>query len=401
MIRLPIALLLGFLCLMTHAFAEDVALVDSWIAADDLAATAIGDQGLRYLTLTEGTGEMLTPGFEVEVNYSGWLPDGTPFDSNTDPKFEHVEPFTTIIPGRVIRGWNEGLIGMKIGEVRKLYIPSALAYGPTRRSAELGENQDLVFQVELLAIRAVASPWTEEDAKGCVEGPGGLKWKSSLIGKAESSVMRGSILTYDFNMWSAEGLLLDTSQKTGAEPITAEFENIDGRWSNALLGLKPGERRKVWVPGELHIVEGDSEPLVVEIRLITLEGESIVFPWRPDEEAQSTMTDSGLKITDLVVGEGAELTKGKTATVNYSGWLMDGTPFDSNVDPSFGHVQPFSTKIPGQVIAGWNEGLLGMKVGGKRKLQIPPDMAYGPRGAGGVIGPNATLVFEIELTDVK
>jgi FKBP-type peptidyl-prolyl cis-trans isomerase len=107
--------------------------------------------------------------------------------------------------------------------------------------------------------------------------------------------------------------------------------------------------------------------------------------------------DNGLKIEDEVVGSGAELTSGKTAVVHYTGWLQDGTKFDSSKDRG----QPFTTKIPGQVIQGWNQGMLGMKVGGKRKLTIPPDLGYGARGAGGVIPPNATLVFEVELIDVK
>lgn len=406
MLRPAIILLLGLLSFTHLALADDVtAPIVSWTPADEAAATPIGDQGLRYLVIREGTGDALTPGHEVEVNYSGWLPDGTPFDSNTDPQFEHVEPFISTIPGRVIRGWNEGLVGMKIGEVRKLYIPSPLAYGPTKRSEIIGPDQDLVFQVELLAIHPV-TPWTDDDADNCVEGPGGLKWKSSLIGKEERSVMRGSILTFDINKWTTEGTLLETTQATGSAAITAKFVELDTRWSDAVLGLKPGERRKIWVPALPAIAGAETtdlarHPLVVEVRLITLEGESLVFPWRPDEEAQSTVTDTGLKITDLVVGDGAELTKGKTATMNYTGWLMDGTCFDSNVDPSFGHVQPFTTRIPGGVIEGWNQGLIGMKVGGKRKLQIPPDMAYGSRGAGGVIGPNATLVFEVELTDVR
>ena len=100
---------------------------------------------------------------------------------------------------------------------------------------------------------------------------------------------------------------------------------------------------------------------------------------------------------DLVVGTGATATSGQKVTVHYTGWLTNGTKFDSSKDRS----DPFVFNLgKGQVIKGWDQGVQGMKVGGKRKLTIPPDMGYGSRGAGGVIPPNATLVFEVELLGI-
>ena len=106
----------------------------------------------------------------------------------------------------------------------------------------------------------------------------------------------------------------------------------------------------------------------------------------------------GLKYTDDQVGTGAEAVSGKTVVVHYTGWLLDGTKFDSSRDKN----QPFSFPLGGgRVIQGWDEGVAGMKVGGKRTLVIPPGLGYGARGAGGVIPPNATLKFEVELLDVR
>jgi peptidylprolyl isomerase len=112
--------------------------------------------------------------------------------------------------------------------------------------------------------------------------------------------------------------------------------------------------------------------------------------------AKARITPSGLSITDLVVGDGPEAVKGETVSVNYRGTLASGKEFDS----SYGRG-PFSFPLgAGRVIQGWDEGVAGMKVGGKRKLVIPPDLAYGERGAGGVIPANATLTFEVELLKV-
>jgi len=107
-----------------------------------------------------------------------------------------------------------------------------------------------------------------------------------------------------------------------------------------------------------------------------------------------TTTASGLVIEELNLGTGAEATAGNTVVVHYTGWLTNGEKFDSSLDRN----DPFSFGLGrGQVIAGWDEGVQGMKIGGKRKLTIPPELGYGARGAGGVIPPNATLVFEVEL----
>ena len=107
-------------------------------------------------------------------------------------------------------------------------------------------------------------------------------------------------------------------------------------------------------------------------------------------------TASGLQITDLVVGEGEEAKAGQTVSVNYRGTLQNGKEFDS----SYGRG-PFSFPLgAGRVIKGWDEGVAGMKVGGKRQLVIPSDLAYGSRGAGGVIPPDATLLFDVELLNV-
>jgi len=125
----------------------------------------------------------------------------------------------------------------------------------------------------------------------------------------------------------------------------------------------------------------------------TAEKEKVV-----EKTSETVVTVSGLKYEDIVVGTGEEAKSGRTVEVHYTGWLTNGTKFDSSKDRG----QPFSFPLgAGRVIKGWDEGVAGMKVGGKRKLTIPSELGYGSRGAGGAIPPNATLIFEVELLALR
>ena len=125
---------------------------------------------------------------------------------------------------------------------------------------------------------------------------------------------------------------------------------------------------------------------------------------KPDTSAPTkvtgdgTKTADGLQYWDIKVGTGPGATAGQTVKVHYTGWLTNGKKFDSSVDRG----EPFTFPLGGgQVIKGWDEGVAGMKVGGKRQLRIPPQLGYGDRGAGGVIPANATLIFDVELLGVR
>jgi len=128
-------------------------------------------------------------------------------------------------------------------------------------------------------------------------------------------------------------------------------------------------------------------------------GQSVSTPSESNSDSGSPVTTpSGLQFRDLIVGTGEMARSGAIAVVHYTGWLEDGTKFDSSLDRGV----PFQFPIgQGRVIRGWDEGVATMNVGGKRELIIPPDLAYGDRGAGGVIPPGATLRFEVELIELR
>jgi peptidylprolyl isomerase len=245
--------------------------------------------GLIINDLRVGAGPAVENGDIAVVKYTGWLRDGKKFDSNADSN----DPFQVFVgQGFVIKGWDEGLIGMRPGGKRKLLIPPELGYGARGSPPKIPPNSWLIFEIELVSIKNKEEP-----------------------GKTDS----------------------------GAQSPKAE--NADSAATKAKEDTARG----------------------------------------------------GLKIEDLKEGAGDPVKKGDRVSVHYTGWLTNGTKFDSSLDRN----SPFDVTVGvGQVIKGWDMGLVGMKAGGKRKLTIPPELAYGSRGAGS-IPPNSELIFEIELLKIR
>ncbi len=232
--------------------------------------------GLTYVVLSEGSGQPAAAGDNVSMQYTGWLTDGTKFDSSRDSG----RPFKfTLGAGEVIRGWDEGVAGMKPGEKRQLRIPAKLGYGERGAGGVIPPNADLVFDVELVSVKKVL-------------------------------------------------------------PVPSAPADVAGK--------------------------------------------------------TPVKTASGLMYTVLADGSGATAASGDKVRVHYTGWLTDGTMFDSSLKRGEPIAFPLGA---GRVIKGWDEGVAGMKIGEKRQLRIPGDLAYGPRGKG-PIPPDATLVFDVELVAI-
>lgn len=214
----------------------------------------------------------------------------------------------------------------------------------------------------------------------------------------------GEIVSVHYRGTLEDGTEFDNSYDRG-EPITFPLARglVIAGWEEGIALMQVGEKAKLLIPPNLAYGEqgrGEIPPnatLIFEVELVSIQ------PGSPDaptnvEAADLVTTESGLKYYDLEVGNGAVPEAGQTVSVHYTGWLEDGTKFDSSLDRG----QPLTFVLgTGQVIPGWDEGLATMKVGGKRQLLIPPDLAYGEAGAGGVIPANATLIFEVELLNVQ
>ena len=256
---------------------------------------------------------LIANGSAILVHYTGWLYDPSTVDGKGkqfDSSRTRIAPFSFIVGvGKVIKGWDQGIVGMRSKGKRTLIIPASLAYGERVRPS-IPANSDLIFDVEIINIIPTG----------------------------------------------------ETGQTTAGATTTLSANNAP---------------------------------------LLAAAGE----PQRLNANAPLPTNPTALILIDQVAGTGKMAEAGGPVTVHYTGWLYDatkpggkGTKFDSSVDRGKPFVFPLGGK---RVIKGWDEGVVGMKVKGKRTLIIPPQFGYGERGAGGAIPPNATLIFDVELIDVN
>jgi peptidylprolyl isomerase len=215
----------------------------------------------------------------------------------------------------------------------------------------------------------------------------------------------GEVVSVHYRGTLEDGTEFDSSYDRG-DPISFALGMgavIPG-WDEGIGLLNVGGQAKLIIPPELGYgaqgaggVIPPNATLIFDVELVAVQPGSPESPQEVDDVDYET-TDSGLKYYDFEEGSGPAAEAGQTVSVHYTGWLLDGDKFDSSLDKA----KPFTFVLgQGQVISGWDEGVAGMKAGGKRQLLIPPELGYGDRGAGGVIPANATLVFEVELLEIQ
>ncbi len=357
------------------------------------------ESGLQYLEVEAGDGPTPQAGDIILMNVIGSLPDGTEI-VNTHQQGQPV----SAIMGReqLLPGWEEGVSLMKAGGSAKLVLPPELAFGEEGYGI-IPPNSQIVMDVELLSVEPPPVP-TNISADDLSTTESGLQFFDITLGEGVE-VEEGSTVITHYTIW-VKGEPEDTFivSSSNNQPITFVVGNMDivfPGWNEGVVGMKPGGKRLLVIPPELALGEsggGDIPPnatLVMEIEL--MEQTSPIKMSEVNEEDYVT-TESGLKYYDLEEGDGPTPETGQTVVVHYHGWLQDGTMFDSSIERG----QPFSFVLgEGSVISGWEEGLATMAVGGRRQLVVPPELGYGEAGAGAIIPPGATIIFEVELLEIR
>lgn len=234
--------------------------------------------------------------------------------------------------------------------------------------------------------------------------PSGLQYVEIQAGSGDAPGT-GSVVAVHYRGTLSDGTVFDSSFERG-EPIRFPLGQgmVIAGWDEGIGMMRVGGKARLVVPPELGYGPQGYPPVIPANATLTFDVELVEIlpapPEAPTELAESayTTTSSGLKYVDLAVGSGTSAVRGKTVVVHYTGWLADGTMFDSSLTRG----EAFSFPLGGgRVIKGWDEGVAGMQIGGRRQLVIPASLGYGDRGAGGVIPGGATLIFEVELLEVR
>lgn len=363
-----------------------------------LAGAIITESGLQYLETEAGTGPTPQDGDIMKMNFVGKLEDGTVFGDT----YAQGSPISIILgEGQLFAGWEEGMKLMHEGGKATLVVPPELAFGEAGAGGVIPPNATVVMEVELVSVTPPPVP-TEVDAADFTTTDTGLQYYDFEVGEGDTP-SAGDNVTVDFTIWVQDGLKYIVSSEISDQPLTftlGQGDVVFPGWDEGVATMRTGGKRQLVIPPDLALGEMDAPGIPANSTLVM---EIDLLSWKPApkitevDEADYTVTDSGLKYYDLISGDGPTPTAGQMVEVNYTGWLTDGTKFDS----SFDHGQTFTFVLgQGSVIAGWDEGVASMSVGSTRQLVIPADLAYGETGSGS-IPPNATLIFEVELVSIK
>ena len=310
----------------------------------------------------------------------------------------------TLGVGQVIPGWDKGIVGMKVGEIRYLTVPAVMAYGD-RSLDGIPPNSDLYFEVELVYAEKPLEPDKfpqSVDALKWRDVAKGLKVYDEKAGTGKPAMVGATLKTH-YTGWLLSGRKFGSSKDYGKplEVVLGNGKLIKG-WEQGLDGMREGGVRWLRVAPAMgygataYTMIPSNSTLIFRVELVESEVDSAVvanMDFFPDTTTLTLVNGSdGLRYAIVKPGEGEPAKSGSTVRVHYTGWLVNGYKFDSSRDRN----QEFSFRLgSGRVIPGWEQGVAGMLPGEKRILIVPPGLGYGARAAGPIPG-GSTLIFAVE-----
>jgi peptidylprolyl isomerase len=354
----------------------------------------VTESGLEYVEVEAGDGATPEEGDIVTMHFTATMDDGTVLADSS----MQGEPITAVIGnGQLFPGWEEGLGLMREGGTAQLVIPADLV-----GSAGIPVDATLIMDIELIIVSPPPEP-QEVAGDDYTTTESGLQYFDLVAGEGDMPA-EGDLITLEYVIWLQEGPKFLVSSEMSGQPLTYALGDIDTvfpGWDEGMATMNVGGTRQLVIPPDLALGETGSTTipanatLIMEVELVAIRAAAVMSDVDEDD---FEVTESGLKYYDLVVGSGPEVGEGQRVEIAYTGWLTDGTKFDSSVDRDDTF---FFVLGAGQVIPGFDEGVASMRVGGKRQLVIPGNLAYGEMGSPPTIPPNATLIFEIEVISVE
>lgn len=358
----------------------------------------LGD-GLIVRDIKTGIGEeALKPGATAIVHYRGVLADtGEQFDAS----YDRGEPAKfKLDPGALIEGFSRGLLGMKAGGKRRIEIPAALGYGAQGSPPKIPANADLVFEVEVLSFinpRDLSTEWISEETR-----ENGLIVRIVEEGDPDAEPLpEGAVVTLHTLGVLEDGTRFDSSFEQGA-PIKLPMEFTIEGLREGMVGMLPGETRQIVIPPALAFGEEGRPPVVPPNATLTFEIQLV--SWEPPREfatefaGEPTELEEGITIRDVAVGAGPEATAGQQAFVYMMAKLPDGEVVANTFATDDLQPIPLDGQPP---LPGLRKAIVGMKVGGVRRIELSAEQGFGEAGNPPMVPPGSSLVFEIELAAVQ
>jgi peptidylprolyl isomerase len=357
--------------------------------------------GMFYRDAVVGEGPLVEWGDSVDAHYTTWHLDGRKFESSHDRG--RTQRVDNVGQSRMVKAWNDGLLGMREGGKRVIIAQSAVAYGKFDSANGVKGGTHLVFEIEL--VKARQAPRRPDVAKLKLrKSPTGLRWVDLVVGDGEV-IDPGDTAFVHYSGWlhdEPDTRAFDSTFQIGRAFPVADIGHADmiAAWNEGLIGMKGGGRRILLVPPELGFGEdGLGELVPPNATLLYLMEAWSVLPQRPDlADVELTTTESGLQWATLRKGKGSAAMAGDDVGMHFTGWLPNGQVFDSSW--MVNTVVPVKDLGNAPLPPGLTEGLLGMRAGERRVLFIPSALAYGEAGANKSVPPNSDLTMLIDLVEL-